>query len=102
MSPDASHTLVRASIAAATASVLAAARPPQQRIVRHESDVVSSAKNEAMLSESAKMGTRRGDISGKVEEQLRRAALLHARTGDFKKYCSIMVELNEWAQVGRY
>ena len=56
------------------------------------------AQNEAMLSESVKMGTRRGDVSGKVEEQMRRAALLHARTGDFKKYCLLMVELNEWAQ----
>ena len=44
------------------------------------------------------MGARRGDTSGKVEEQLRRAALLYIRTGDVLKYCTIMVELNEWTE----
>ena len=33
-----------------------------------------------------------------VEEQLRRAALLYIRTGDMLKYCSIMVDLNEWTE----
>lgn len=35
--------------------------------------------------------------SSKAVEILRESALMHIRTGEFKKYCEIMMEINDWA-----
>jgi WD40 repeat protein len=61
-----------------------------------ESVLIGIAKSSARQLEQVKTTARRGDISGKAEEQLRQAAMLFAQTGDFVKYCSIMVEIGDW------
>lgn len=61
-----------------------------------ESAIISIAKSSARQLEQVKMTARRGDISGKAEEQLRQSAMMFAQTGDFVKYCSIMVEIGDW------
>lgn len=61
-----------------------------------ESAIIGIAKSSARQLEQVKMTARRGDISGKAEEQLRQAAMIFAQTGDFIKYCSIMIEIGDW------
>ncbi len=43
-----------------------------------------------------KLSSRRGEVGAKLEEQLRRAAAMHLQTGDFLKYCALMVEVGDW------
>lgn len=66
------------------------------RTIFHENEVVNKAKAMARKLESSKMVARRGDISGKVEEQLRQSYLTYATVGDISKCCSILIDLNEW------
>jgi WD40 repeat protein len=66
------------------------------RIIFHENEIVNKAKAKARKLESSKMVVRRGDMSGKVEEQLRQSFLTYATTGDISKCCSILIDLNEW------
>ena len=47
---------------------MSVARPLAHRVVRHESDILDLAKNDAVGHESVKMGARRGDASGKVRQ----------------------------------
>ena len=61
-----------------------------------EHAIIGIAKSTARQLEQVKMTARRGDISGKAEEQLRQAAMLFAQCGDFLKYCSIMIEIGDW------
>ena len=62
----------------------------------HESSVISRVRSDAVRLESSKAGARRGEIKGKVAEQLLEAAKLYAQIGDFESYCNIMIELGEW------
>ena len=61
-----------------------------------EHAIIGIAKSSARQLEQVKTTVRRGDIGGKAEEQLRQAAMIFAQTGDFIKYCSIMIEIGDW------
>lgn len=80
-----------------------------------DQDILGKAKSEARQAEMNKIIPHAGgqgklrvlnlnpnatpphaNFSNKVQEQLKEAALMHIRCGDFKKYCTIMIELNEW------
>lgn len=71
-------------------------RPSSMRQITNEHEVLDIARSEARKLGAAKMGTRKSDLSSKVEDQLRSAAMIHARAGDFASYCSIMVDLGDW------
>lgn len=71
-------------------------RPSSMRQICNEHEVLDIARSEARKLESAKMNARKSDMSSKVEDQLRSAAMIHARAGDFLNYCSIMVDLGDW------
>lgn len=71
-------------------------RPSSMRQICSEHEVLELARSEARKLESAKMNARKSDMSSKVEDQLRAAAMIHARAGDFQNYCSIMVDLGDW------
>ncbi len=71
-------------------------RSIKQRIVFNEDEVVARAKADTLKIENTKPGFRRGEFSGTADDQLRQAAMLHIRTGDFEKYCTTMIELGEW------
>lgn len=71
-------------------------RPSNLRQVVHNSTIVSRARSEATRLESAKAGGRRGEMKGKVAEQLADAAKIYAQIGDYESYCNVMVELGEW------
>lgn len=61
-----------------------------------ENSIIGIAKSSARKLEAIKTTVRRGDIGGKAEEQLRQAAMIFVQTGDFVKYCSIMIEIGDW------
>jgi hypothetical protein len=71
-------------------------RPTTMRQITNEHEVLDIARSEARKLGSAKMNARKSDLSARVEDQLRSAAMIHARTGDFVSYCSIMVDLGDW------
>ena len=71
-------------------------RPSSMRQICNEHEVLDIARSEARKLESTKMSARKSEVSSKVEDQLRAAAMIHARAGDFGKYCSIMVDLGDW------
>ena len=71
-------------------------RPSNMRQICNEHEVLDIARSEARKLGSAKMNARKSDMSIKVEDQLRSAAMIHARAGDFVNYCSIMVDLGDW------
>jgi WD40 repeat protein len=71
-------------------------RPTSMRQITNENEVLDIARSEARKLGSVKMGARKSDLSSKVEDQLRSAAMIHARAGDFASYCSIMVDLGDW------
>ncbi len=71
-------------------------RPTSMRQICNEHEVLDLARSEARKLESAKMNFRKMDLSSKVEDQLRSAAMIHARAGDFVEYCTIMVDLGDW------
>jgi WD40 repeat protein len=71
-------------------------RPSNLRQVVHDSTIISRARSEATRLESTKAGGRRGEMKGKVAEQLADAAKIYAQIGDFESYCNVMVELGEW------
>mmetsp|Transcript_6613 Transcript_6613/g.6733 ORF Transcript_6613/g.6733 Transcript_6613/m.6733 type:complete len:942 (-) Transcript_6613:99-2924(-) len=80
-------------------AILAATEGTKERVIMHESEVLTRARNEAKKHESVRMGTRKGAaLGGKKEEQLRRAANLYAQIGDLEKYCSILVDLGDWTE----
>jgi len=71
-------------------------RPTAMRQITNEHEILDIARSEARKLGSAKMNSRKTDLSSKVEDQLRSAAMIHARAGDFISYCSIMVDLGDW------
>ena len=73
-------------------------RPLEMRTIFNEADVLNLARSEARKAEAARMSHRRGsgDITAKMAEHLRTAAMDYSRVGDFSKYCSLMVEVGDW------
>lgn len=61
-----------------------------------ENELLNSVRAKARLLESCKLNGKRPEITAKVEEQLREAALLYAQCGDIEKYCSILVDIGDW------
>lgn len=67
------------------------------RKIFHESEILSHAKFSAIRLESSKLSSKKsGEHSAKVEQNLREAALIHAKTGNFKGYCSVMIDIGDW------
>jgi hypothetical protein len=82
----------------ATTGLLKLLRPATCRLIANEGELLAKAKTESRLLEASvsKAGTRKVDATQAAGEQLRTAAFMFARTGDFSKYCEIMIELNDW------
>ena len=49
------------------------------------------------LKESARVVPHAGNLSERTINQMRRAAATHARVGDLKRYCQIMIDLGDYA-----
>ena len=64
--------------------------------VFHESEIVARHRSAARQLESARMQSRKAEVTGKAAEQLALAAYEYAKMGDFTEYCGIMVSLGRW------
>jgi WD domain, G-beta repeat len=72
--PTPTPTLIDSVSTALSTSVMSVARPAHLRVVLTENEVISKAQNEARVCESSKMRARKGEVSAKVEDQLRRVS----------------------------
>jgi len=61
-----------------------------------ENEILPRAKSDAKKLEAHRMNKRKGDISKKVEELLREAAMMYARLGEMTQCCTILIDLGDW------
>ena len=71
-------------------------RPASSRVILTRHEILSGAESDAVKCDSVKMSARGEHMSEKTKHQLREAASLYARAGNYTKFCSIMCELGHY------